>query len=139
ILKDALPYVRRKLDCPDVIIEEHIPFEKEFRIIVLGDRVLGAMNRIPANVIGDGVNSIRQLIHIKNKERRENPHLTNRLIKIDMEVLNLIRAAGYTPDTVLPKGEQLFLREQSNLSNGGDSLDVTDQLTPELRNIAIEA
>lgn len=139
ILKDALPYVRQELKCPDVIIEQYIPFEKEFRIIVLEDRVLGAMNRIPANIIGDGVHSIRQLIQLKNEQRRKNPHLTNRLIKIDMEVQNLIKAAGYTLDSVLAEGEQLFLRVQSNLSNGGDSVDVTDRLTPELEEIAIRA
>ncbi|QDI91608.1 hypothetical protein EPH95_10885 [Salicibibacter halophilus] len=61
------------------------------------------------------------------------------MIKIDLEVKNLIQDAGYTLDSVPKDGERIFLREQSNLSNGGDSLDVTDELTPEMRQIAIDA
>lgn len=139
MLRETLPYVREELNYRDVIIETRIPGEKEYRIIVLEDQVLGAMHRIPANVIGDGVNTIRHLIHLKNDFRKKNPHLTSRLIKIDKEVLDMIENAGYTLDSVVEKGKRLFLREQSNLSNGGDSVDVTNIITPEMERIAIEA
>ncbi|QDI91609.1 ATP-grasp domain-containing protein [Salicibibacter halophilus] len=74
-LRKALPYVREELEYPDVIIEEHVPGKREFRVIVLGDQVLGAMNRIPANIVGDGVSTIKQLIHMKNEIRKQNPTL----------------------------------------------------------------
>ncbi|TMW72353.1 ATP-grasp domain-containing protein [Alteribacter natronophilus] len=139
VLKEALPYVRSELGYKEVIIETHVPGDKEYRIIVLEDRVLGAMHRIPANVVGDGVHTIRELIYQKNDFRKKNPHLTSRLIKIDKEVLYMIKEAGYQLDEVLEQDKRLFLRVQSNLSNGGDSVDVTHKLTPEMRHIAIEA
>ncbi|WP_096190300.1 acylphosphatase [Evansella halocellulosilytica] len=139
MLRETIPYVRDELNYRDVIIETRIPGEKEYRFIVLEDKVLGAMHRIPANVVGDGVHSIRKLIQQKNEFRKKNPHLTSRLIKIDKEVLNLVENAGYSLDSVLEEGKRLFLREQSNLSNGGDSVDVTDIVTPEMERIAIEA
>ncbi|SDO06644.1 acylphosphatase [Alkalicoccus daliensis] len=139
VLKEAIEYVRNELEYKEVIIETHIPGEKEFRVIVLGEKVLGAMHRIPANVVGDGTATIRQLISRKNKFRKLNPHLTSRMIRIDKEVLYMIEEAGYELDSVLEEGKRIFLRVQSNLSNGGDSVDVTEDLSPELTKIAIDA
>lgn len=139
VLEEAIAYVREELDYKEVIIETHIPGEKEFRVIVLGNKVLGAMHRIPANVVGDGEKTIRQLISQKNKFRKLNPHLTSRMIRIDKEVLYMIEEAGYELDSVLEKDKRILLRVQSNLSNGGDSVDVTEELSPELTKIAIDA
>ena len=139
VLKEAIEYVRDELGYKEVIIETHIPGEKEFRVIVLGEIVLGAMHRIPANVVGDGQRTIRKLIQDKNKFRRLNPHLTSRMIRIDKEVLYMIDQAGYELDSILEDGKRIYLRVQSNLSNGGDSVDVTEELSPELERIAIEA
>jgi D-alanine-D-alanine ligase-like ATP-grasp enzyme/acylphosphatase len=138
-LKEAIPYVRNELGYEEVIIETHIPGEKEFRVIVLNNRVLGAMHRIPANVVGDGKQTIRELIASKNAFRKQNPHLTSRMINIDKEVIYMVEEAGYTLESVLEEGKRIFLRVQSNLSNGGDSVDVTNDLSPELRDIAIKA
>ncbi|WP_444685813.1 acylphosphatase [Alkalicoccus luteus] len=139
VLKEAIEYVRDELGYKEVIIETHIPGEKEFRVIVLGEKVLGAMHRIPANVVGDGQRTIRKLIQDKNKFRSLNPHLTSRMIRIDKEVLYMIEQAGYELDSVLEEGKRIYLRVQSNLSNGGDSVDVTEELSPALERIAIEA
>ncbi|WP_147803694.1 acylphosphatase [Alkalicoccus halolimnae] len=139
VLKGAIEYVRDELGYKEVIIETHIPGEKEFRVIVLGEVVLGAMHRIPANVVGDGKRTIRKLILDKNKFRQQNPHLTSRMIRIDKEVLYMIEQAGYELDSVLEEGKRIYLRVQSNLSNGGDSVDVTEELSPALERIAIEA
>src|SRR5699024_2268850 len=56
-LKDALHHVRTVLGYKEVIIEEYLP-GVEYRIIVLEDKVVGALNRVPANVIGDGMSTI---------------------------------------------------------------------------------
>lgn len=137
-LREIIPHIRNELGFSNIIVEKYIPGE-EFRIVVIEDRVLGAINRRPANVIGDGVSTIRQLIKEKNKIRKINPHLTSRLIKVDKEVELLLEEKGYTLDSVPRKGELVYLREKSNLSAGGDAVDVTEQLTPQLKEIAINA
>jgi D-alanine-D-alanine ligase-like ATP-grasp enzyme/acylphosphatase len=137
-LKSILVHVREELGYPDVIVENYIPGE-EFRICVIEDRVLGAMNRRPASVVGDGIHTITQLIYKKNQVRKMNPHLTSRLIKIDKEVEDLLKRDGYTLTTIPKENDRVFLREKSNLSAGGDAIDVTDELTPELKEIAINA
>src|SRR5690625_4080602 len=67
-VKVALEDLRGKYRFQEYIIEKYHP-GKEYRIYVVGDKVVAATNRIPANVIGDGKRSIKDLIVLKNKER----------------------------------------------------------------------
>src|SRR5690625_2758621 len=136
--REIVPYVRDDLGFDDIIVEQHVDGE-EFRIYVIEDRVLGAMNRRPANITGDGIHTIRELIHQKNADRKLNPHLTSRLIKIDREIETMLEQSGYELNSIPEKGEFIYLREKSNLSAGGEAVDVTEQLTPELKKIAINA
>src|SRR5699024_6537913 len=112
---------------------------EEFRIYVIEDKVLGAMNRRPANITGDGIQTVRQLIHEKNEMRKLNPHLTSRLIKIDREIEVLLEEKEYDLNWIPKYGEVVYVREKSNLSTGGEAVDVTDALTDELKEIAINA
>lgn len=137
-LKDAIVYVREKLLYDNIIIQEHIE-GKEVRIYVLNDQVIAATNRLPANIVGDGKSTIVKLIEEKNKFRKQIPHLYYRPIKIDSQLKDLLHRKGYNLDSVLKKGERLFLRKISNVSAGGDPVDVTDQLTVKQKKIAIEA
>lgn len=137
-LREAFQYVRQQLKFNEVIVEEYIQ-GNEVRVYVLGEKVIGAVHRRPPNVVGDGKNSIRELIDIKNEERKTVPHLYNRPIKIDRQVRHTIRSLGYTLDSVPKKGERVFLRKISNISVGGEPVDVTGELTPSIKNIAINA
>jgi len=134
-LKDIIPHVREEMGFKEVIVEDYIP-GREFRVVVIGDRVLGAMIRRPASVLGDGKHTIKELIYQINEVRKTNPHLTNRLIKVDREIKTMLKRKGYKLSTVPEEGERVYLREKSNLSKGGDAIDVTDKLTENLKNIA---
>lgn len=137
-LKKSLKYVREKLGYKNVLVERYVPGE-EYRVYVVGDKVIGAYNRIPANIIGDGIHTIEELIELKNQERRRNPRLFNCLIEIDEEITEFIQSAGYTFESIPKKGERIFLREKSNISAGGDPIDVTDELPTEIKQIAVKA
>src|SRR5699024_5599391 len=114
-LSEVVDYVREELEFEDVIVEKYVEGE-EFRIYVLEDRVLGAMNRVPANIVGDGIHTIRELIHQKNAQRKLNPHLTSRLIKIDREIEAILEEKEYELNSIPKKDEVIYLREKSNLS-----------------------
>lgn len=137
-VKDLVSYVRHDLGYKEIIIEKYVTGD-EFRIYVIEDRILGAMNRRPASIVGDGVHSIKQLIHNQNEIRKMNPHLTSRLIKRDREIEALLLRQNYDYKSIPKEGERVFLREKSNLSTGGDAIDVTDQLTEGIKDIAINA
>ena len=137
-LRELLVHVRRELEFPDVMIEERIMGD-DFRIFVLGDDVVAALQRVPANVTGNGRDSVRKLIRDKNAERRKNPHLVSKQIKMDREVLSNIKKAGYRINSVLKKGVTLNLRVRCNIVLGGDSVDVTDKLPSHVKDTAIRA
>lgn len=137
-LHDALLYVRSELKYKEVIAERYVE-GKEYRIYVVGDQVVGAINRIPANIVGDGVHTIEQLIVHKNKERMKNPRLISCPIEVDPEITRQLDRLAYTLESIPEHGEHIFLRETSNISQGGDPVDVLDQLPKEVKQTAIHA
>lgn len=135
---DALHYVRHELGYGEVIVEQHVK-GPEYRVYVVEDKVIAAYNRIPANITGDGIHTIEELIRRKNYERRQNARLNSCLIHIDVEILDLINQKGYDLTSIPRKGEYILLREKTNVSSGGDPLDVTDKISTEIKQIAINA
>ncbi len=115
----------------------------EYRITLTPDKVLAIMARIPANVVGDGQHTIAELIEIKNQDPLRNinpkhddpyPHV---MLKEDS--LELLKQQNLTADSVLEAGRQVFLKLVSNLSQGGDSVDLTDEAHPSVKEIALKA
>lgn len=120
------------------IIEKHVTGE-DYRILANTDKVFAAAKRVPANIVGNGVDTIKQLIGVKNVLRKQNPNYYKGLIKIDKEVKYYIEKEGYELDTVLPEGTKLFLRGKANTSAGGDLIDFTDDIPPAMAAASINA
>jgi D-alanine-D-alanine ligase-like ATP-grasp enzyme len=120
-----------------LLIEEFSSGE-EFRILATKDSLLGVIKRIPANVIGDGIKTIEQLITEKNTDPRRGDNYTYSLLKIiiDEEVLSLLQEQNLSLSSVPEKNERILLRKKSNISTGGDSIDVTDQIHKNIRVLA---
>ena len=137
-LRNGISYVLSEFDYEDFIIERHIEGE-DMRLYVIGDQVIAATKRIPANVTGDGHHTIGELINQKNEMRKKNPHTSTRLIKTDIELLNFLTQQGLNLESILDKDKTIYLKGQSNISAGGDSVDVTDHLTEEIKILAIQA
>ncbi|MEK4306345.1 acylphosphatase [Oceanobacillus sp. M60] len=137
-LTAVLKELRNSYSYRQYIVEKHYD-GKEYRVYVVGDKVIGATNRIPANVVGDGINTIEKLIELKNNERKKNPYLATKPIEVDYEVNSMLKRAAYTVESIPAKEEQVFLREKSNLSTGGDPIEATDELTDEVKQIAVDA
>ncbi len=125
-LKHAKEYSRR------VIVEKFVT-GFDFRVLVINNEVIAAAQRVPAHVIGNGKNTIQELIDITNEDPRRGYGHENVLteITIDRTTERLIDNAGYTLDSVLPEDETLYLKSTANLSTGGTSVDVTDLMHPE--------
>lgn len=137
-LKNAFIEIRRKQAYQNILLEKHIPGE-DYRVYVVGDQAIAAMKRVPANVIGDGKSTVKKLIEKKNEERKLNPRLISCLIKINEAMEKFIGEQGYTLDSVLNEGEQLFLTDKSNVSLGGDPINVTDEMPKKIMDLAVRA
>ena len=101
--------------------------------LIIDNKLVAAAKRVPANVVGDGKNSIQQLIDITNKDPRRGYGHENVLteIEIDRDSEDLLEKYGYTVDTIPANGEVVYLKSTANLSTGGTSVDVTDMMHPE--------
>ncbi len=135
-LLNAVEYAFKFSD--KVIVEEYHP-GKEYRFLVVDYQVRAIAFREPANIVGDGLHTIGELIRIKNNNRGYNYTHPLLKIKIDNEVLRHLRNQCLTLDSVLNTGEKIYLRKNSNLSTGGDSIDVTDEIPAFYHKIAIQA
>lgn len=136
--KRSLHYVRNELEYDEIIVEEHAK-GKEYRFYVVDNKVIAVYNRIPANITGDGIHTIEELIELKNYERRQNARLNSCLIHTDNEIISFINKKGYDLTSIPKVGEYILLREKTNVSIGGDPIDVTDEIDDELKQIAINA
>lgn len=122
----------------EFIVEKHIN-GGDYRIMVVGDEVFAAVQRIPANVVGDGRLTIGQLMIAENMLRRENSHLGPLKIKWNASVRYQLKKQGYGIDTVLPAGRQVFLLSTNNLTQGGDSIEILDDLHPSIKEACVRA
>ncbi len=123
-----------------VLIESFIP-GKEYRFLVMQDKVVGILHRVPANVIGDGVHTISELVAVKNKDPLRGKGYKTPLEKIvlDESAALFLKQTGATFETVPVRGEVVYLRENSNISTGGDSMDYTDKIPQYYKEIAVAA
>lgn len=122
----------------DVMIEDYI-VGTEYRFFVVGDETKAVLLRVGAHVVGDGVHTIAQLVDLKNDNplRGDGSKTPLKKIKIgEIELLQL-KEQGYTPETVVEKGVVVQLRANSNISTGGDSIDMTDDMHPSYKKIAV--
>ncbi|MFO0929341.1 MAG: acetate--CoA ligase family protein [Gemmataceae bacterium] len=117
----------------EVIVETFIPGD-DYRLLVVGDRLIAAARREPGQVIGDGRSSVRQLMDEVNKDpRRSDGHATVlSYLKLDAVALAVLEEQGYTPDAVPAAGERVLIRRNANLSTGGTATDVTDDVHPDV-------
>ena len=114
-----------------VICEKFIT-GRDFRVLVINYKFVAAALRTPASVMGDGASTIQELIdNVNSDSRRGYGHekvLTS--IKVDHFTMDILNKKEYTLETILPNGEELWLKPTANLSTGGTATDVTDFVHP---------
>ncbi len=123
-----------------VMIEEFIE-GREYRFLVIGSEVPAILRRIPANIEGDGKHSIEELVVEKNRNPLRGKGYVTPLEKISLGFIEkeYLALQGKDFHTVPRKGETVFLRENSNISTGGDSIDHTDDVLEAYKEIAVKA
>ena len=124
----------------NVVVESYLE-GLDHRLLVIDGELIAAAKRIPGHVVGDGEHTVAELVDIVNQDpRRGIGHekvLTR--IEIDAQAERLLARIGYDLKTVPPAGEVVYLRATANLSTGGTAIDVTDEIHPDNRDMAIRA
>lgn len=118
------------------------PFLKglEYRFLVIDDEVVGVLNRRPANVVGNGKDTIEVLVAEKNKSFLRGEGYVRPLEKIVLGAVEqqFLQQQNLSVKSVPAAGERIFLRENSNISTGGDSIDFTDIIHPSYNEIGLQ-
>lgn len=123
-----------------VMVERYLPGH-DYRLLVVGGKVVAAARRDPPQVIGDGVHSVRELVEIVNRDPRRSEGHATALTKIRLDEIALVRLSlqGFSADSVPAKGSRVILRNNANLSTGGSATDVTDDVHVEVAARAVAA
>ncbi|HDR1805889.1 TPA: bifunctional glutamate--cysteine ligase/glutathione synthetase [Pasteurella multocida] len=122
----------------EVMVEDYL-VGTEYRFFVLGDETLAVLLRVPANVVGDGVHSVAELVTMKNDHPLRGDGSRTPLKKIalgEIEQLQL-KEQGLTIDSIPAKDQLVQLRANSNISTGGDSIDMTDEMHESYKQLAV--
>jgi cyanophycin synthetase len=133
-------YAAARAEGESVMVERFIP-GSDYRLLVIGGKLVAAALREPAQVRGDGRSTISELVAEVNRDpRRSDGHATVlSKIKLDAVALTVLSEQGYTPESVPPDGARVLIRRNGNLSTGGTATDVTDQVHPEVSARAVDA
>lgn len=118
-----------------LIVEEAIPYP-DYRVVVLDQDVICAYRREPLRVQGDGRHSIRDLL--KARQRQFDTAGRDVILNIDdPRLVRTLKRHGYTFESVPDAGATVQLMDVANLSAGGEAYDVTAELHPHWRDMAI--
>ncbi len=125
----------------DTIVVERFAPGGDYRVLVVGGRMVAAARRLPPAVVGDGVATVGQLVAVVNADPRRCADHAGSLspIPLDDVAVAVLADQGLTIDAVPSAGRTVLLRLSANLSTGGTAEDVTDLVHPEVAARAAEA
>lgn len=121
------------------VVERHIPGHL-FRVVLVDNHFVAAVHREPANITGDGVRTIRELVEEKNHDLRRGDryskiHSIHKIRLDDPVVERYVAQSGRNFDTIVPAGEKIHLYPKVLMISGAELHDVTDQFHPDNRQL----
>lgn len=124
----------------DIVIEQHIP-GYQYRLVVVGNKLVAAAERIPPAVLGDGQSTIQELIKAINGHplRGQGHELPLTKIQVDDQLRANLTKQGYHLESVPESGVKVSLYWQANLSKGAISRDVTETVHPTIAQLVCRA
>ncbi|MGD0710948.1 MAG: acetate--CoA ligase family protein [Bacteroidales bacterium] len=105
----------------------------DHRLLAVGGKFVAALERVPAFVDGDGVNTIEKLIEVENDKliRLDNARSPLCKIKVDDNLKEYLKLQNLSLSSVPKKDEKITLRRVANISAGGVSINVTQKIHPD--------
>lgn len=121
-----------------VIVQDYLE-GFEARAVVIEGKLISIVARVPAYVVGNGVDSIKKLVDKKNTMRKKCAHLMKRPIVLDEKKKRFLSNEGLNFSSVPEKNEYILLSSISNIGNGGEMVDITEVVSEEIKMIALKS
>lgn len=102
-----------------------------FRVMIVQGRAVGVCLRKPPYVTGDGQHSLKELVAVKNTDKRRRAGRTSTLhpLKIDRR---LLKSQGLDGNFIPQKGQIIILNRKINLGSGAETVDLTRVVHPKI-------
>jgi len=122
----------------DVLVQRHVQGD-HYRLLVHRGQTISATRTKPAQLEGDGLHSVEELIHRVNETRTVDISVQGKKIQIDENLTQTLRRDGLSLGSIPWPGQTVLLRSQTNISQGGTVEHVTSDVHPANRNLAEQA
>lgn len=129
---DALLTIESQLPRYGSLIAQHMVFGKEYRLLVLNEKVIAALEMIPPYIVGDGKSTVKELIEKKQQKTASETAFDEKLKKILTDQNTSLESIPN--DTV-----KIFIKKNSSLAEGGEMADSTDMVHPEIQRLCVKA
>ena len=125
-------FERARQHAQDILVEKHVE-GRDYRVYVFRGRAIGAIERVPAGVTGDGAQTVRALVAAANRDPRRGDHAWSMLapIVLDEEAMELLALEGLTVESVPEAGRFVRLRRAANIGSGGTPVPVFHRMHPD--------
>lgn len=130
--EEALALLEKELPKYKSMIAQEMVFGKEFRLLVLDEKIIGALEMIPPYIMGDGISSVEKLI-------KEKQNKTEKRTKIDEKLMLILKEQNVSLESILSKNKGVYLKRSSSLAEGGEMRDVTDLVHKDIEKICVKA
>lgn len=118
-----------------ILIERYVA-GLDVRAYVVDGRMVGAVTRLPAHVVGDGRATLDKLVQVRAARRSRHDHLKRLPLVVDMDYL---RRMGLSLDSVPAPGQIVIISGVANVKAGGETAEITRLVHPRIAETAVQA
>jgi cyanophycin synthetase len=124
-------YGRARQVSEDVLVERYAA-GSAYRLLMIDGRLVAAIRRDPAQVVGDGHSTISELVDQANADPRRGDEPARPLwkIKLDADARDILADQGYAPSSIAPAGVRVLIHRKPHPMTGATDVDVTDEVHP---------
>lgn len=111
------------------------PRPRLYRLLVLGGKLASALKMAEAVAVGDGQQSVAQLLDALNAQPARS-HGRLRPVARGPRLAEVLSAQGLTPQSVPPPGAHVVLADDGDVANGVAAVEVTADVHPDVMALA---
>lgn len=131
-LSSAKETILREIKKFSSLIVQEMVFGKEYRVLILKNKAIGVLEMIPPRIFGDGQSTVQELIEKKQADKHD-------ATKIDQALHEILKEQDAVIDTVLKKDQEIFIKKNSCLAEGGETRDMTALINPNIERLCAKA